>query len=82
MSEKSTRDIALEILRLFSETNTEGWDLHAFFEMVAGNDPGQREAVLDTVDGLVRDGYLESRGGDFYTVTEKGTKAAKEGDIK
>jgi hypothetical protein len=70
-------DMALELLRLFGETETEGWDLHAFFEIVAGNDPVRREAVLDTVDQLVENGYLESRGGDFYTLTEKGLKAAR-----
>ena len=73
-------NMALELLRLFGETQTEGWDLHAFFEIVAGNDPARREAVLDTVDRLVDDGYLESRGGDFYTITEKGLRAAGRGD--
>jgi hypothetical protein len=71
-------DMALELLRLFGETETEGWDLHAFFEMVAGNDPARREAVLDTVDRLVNGGYLESRGADFYTLTEKGLRAARQ----
>jgi hypothetical protein len=73
-------DMALELLRLFGQTKTEGWDLHAFFELVAGNDPLRRESVLDIVDRLVDGGYLESRGGDFYTITEKGLRAAGRGD--
>jgi hypothetical protein len=72
-------ETALEILRLFDETDTEGWDLHAFFEFVAGDDPAKREIVFDTVDRLVAGGYLESRGSDFYTLTEKGRKATTRG---
>jgi hypothetical protein len=79
MSEQG--DMAREVLALFGETQTEGWDLHAFFEIVAGNDPARREAVLDTVDRLVDGGYLESRGGDFYTLTEKGLNAVR-GDAR
>jgi hypothetical protein len=81
MNEEPGGNMALEVLRLFSKTETEGWDLHAFFEIVAGNDPLQREALLDTVDRLVQDGYLESRGGDFYTLTQKGLDAARQGHV-
>lgn len=71
--------MALDILRLFDESDTEGWDLHGFFELVAGDDPAKRVAVFDTVDRLVQAGYLEDRGSDFYTLTEKGMKAAARG---
>jgi hypothetical protein len=74
-------EIALDILRLFDEPEVEGWDLHGFFEFVAGDDPSKREAVLDVVDRLVSAGYLESRGSDFYTLTEKGLNAAAHGDL-
>ena len=74
--------VELEILRLFNESDTEGWDLHAFFELCAGDDPAKREAVFDAVDRLTEGGYLESRGSDFYTITEQGLKAAQRGAIK
>lgn len=73
--------MALEILRLFGDTGSEGWDLHAFFELVAGDNPARRETVLDVVDRLVQDGYLESRGSDFYTLTPRGRAAAQQGVI-
>jgi predicted transcriptional regulator len=75
------QEIALDILRLFDETNTQGWDLHAFFEFVAGDDQAKRVAVFDTVDSLVQGGYLENRGSDFYTLTEKGMRAAAQGHV-
>jgi hypothetical protein len=75
------QEIALDILRLFDEIDTEGWDLHAFFEFVAGDDQAKRMAVLDTVDLLEQNGYLENRGSDFYTLTEKGMKAAARGTL-
>jgi hypothetical protein len=73
--------MALEVLRLFSESSTEGLDLHTFFEVVAGDDQVRRYAVLRTVEQLESDGYLESRGSDFYTLTEEGLKAAKTGRL-
>jgi hypothetical protein len=73
--------MAVEILRLFRENKSEGWDLHAFFEFVAGDDPARREAVLDVVERLVSGSYLRSEGADFYTLTEKGLQAARRGGI-
>jgi hypothetical protein len=49
-------------------------DLHVLFE-AAGNDPEQRLRVLDAVDELVRAGMLDTCGGDFYAMTEKGKEA-------
>ena len=40
-----------------------------------GNDPESRKRVLDVVMGLVDTGFLESRGSDFYLLTDKGRKA-------
>jgi len=74
-------EMALDILRLFDETDTEGWDLHAFFEFVAGDDPAKREAVFDIVERLAEGGYLESRGSDFYTLTADGRRAATQGRL-
>lgn len=81
MDEAAERETALEILRLFDRTHTGGWDLHVFFELVAGDNPSRREAVLGVVDRLVQCGYLESRGSDFYTLTDQGMEAAKRGQI-
>jgi hypothetical protein len=78
---KTTVDIAREVLGQYRETDTEGWDLHSFFELIAGDDQAQREAVFDVVERLAEEGYLESRGGDFYTLTGKGLQAARHGDL-
>jgi hypothetical protein len=75
-------ELALQILRLFREPDQEAWDLHAFFEFTSSDDPKQRETVLDVVEKLAHNGYLESRGSDFYTLTQKGHDAAKSGDLK
>jgi hypothetical protein len=49
-------------------------DLHVLFE-AAGNEPEERLRVLDAIDDLVRAGMLDSCGGDFYVLTEKGKGA-------
>jgi hypothetical protein len=49
-------------------------DLHVLFE-AAGNEPEERLRVLDAIDDLVRAGMLDSCGGDFYALTEKGNGA-------
>lgn len=49
-------------------------DLHVIFES-SGNDPAARAQVLDAVDDLIREGLLESAGGDFYVLTDKGKQA-------
>ena len=49
-------------------------DLHVMFES-SGNDPTARAQVLDAVDDLVREGLLQSAGGDFYVLTDKGKQA-------
>jgi len=73
--------IATHILRLFAEFGQETLDLHTLFE-AGGNDPAKREAVLDAVVRLTRDGLLEERGNDFYALTEKGKNAAAGGWAK
>ena len=75
-------EMALSVLRLYRGSKTEGWDLHAFFELVAGDDPARRAAVLDVVDRLAQNGYLESQGSDFYTLTEQGRRAAEDGNVR
>ena len=71
--------LRMQILKLYDGPNCEGWDLHAFFELAG--DGQDRARVLEIVDSLVDLGYLESRGSDFYTLTEKGKEAADRGSV-
>jgi hypothetical protein len=61
------------VLRTFAEMKQQRLDLHSLFE-AAGNDPADRESVLDAVEQLKREGILESQGSDFYSLTEKGAR--------
>jgi hypothetical protein len=65
------------VLKLFSQLGKESLDLHTLFE-AAGNDPTERQRVLDSVEYLGRNGFLEAKGGDFYVLTEKGKGAASQ----
>ena len=64
------------VLKLFDQMKSDTLDLHTLFE-AAGNDPQAREKVIDIVAQLVRDGILEERGSDFYTLTTQ-TRTAVE----
>lgn len=63
-----------QVLKIFSDMQRERLDLHVIFES-SGNDPKARAQVLDAVDDLVREGLLQSAGGDFYVLTDKGKQA-------
>ena len=78
MSEKD--ELKLRILRMFAELGKETLDLHELFE-AGGNDPDARVAVFDLVEALVKQGALEERGNDFYTLTEKGRQLAGSGVV-
>jgi DNA-binding PadR family transcriptional regulator len=65
---------SVDVLKIFSDMQRERLDLHVIFES-SGNDPAARAQVLDAVDDLVREGLLESAGGDFYVLTDKGKQA-------
>jgi glutaredoxin len=68
--------VAQHILSTFDQLERPTLDLHALFEFVGGNVPGDREAVLDAVADLVRQGLLTTEGGgDFYRRTEEGRLA-------
>jgi hypothetical protein len=69
-------DLSLQVLKLFIAMGTESLDLHTLFE-AGGNDPASRERVLDVVTRLVDTGHLESRGSDFYVITDKGRKGVR-----
>ena len=68
--------IARRILTTFDQLERESLDLHTLFEFAGGNPAAEREAVLDTVNSLVRRGLLREAGGsDFYQRTEDGRLA-------
>jgi glutaredoxin len=68
--------ISRRILSLFDQLERDSLDLHTLFEFVGGNPPGEREAVLDAVSKLSKEGLLhEDGGGDFYRRTEDGRLA-------
>jgi hypothetical protein len=68
------KPLSLRVLKIFGEMKQERLDLHVLFE-AAGNEPAERERVLDAVEELVNVGMLENRGGDFYSLTAKGKRA-------
>jgi len=65
------KPLSLLVLRLFGEMGMDRLDLHVLFE-AAGNEPSERQRVLDAIDELTREGMLDACGGDFYALTEKG----------
>lgn len=68
--------VAQRILSTFDQLDRPTLDLHTLFEFVGGNNPGEREAVLDAVTDLVKQGLLlPDGGGDFYRRTEEGRLA-------
>jgi glutaredoxin len=67
--------IATQILSTFDQLERDSLDLHTLFEFVGGNDPKQREAVLDAVSELVKSGMLREGESDFYQRTEDGRLA-------
>jgi len=68
--------IAQRILSTFDQLERPTLDLHTLFELVGGNAPVEREAVLDAVGDLVKRGLLTpDSGGDFYRRTEEGRLA-------
>ncbi|MGH9746212.1 MAG: glutaredoxin family protein [Candidatus Acidiferrales bacterium] len=67
--------IARRVLSLYDQLDRDSLDLHTMFEFVGGNDPKQREDVLDAVSQLVKDGLLREGESDFYARTEEGRLA-------
>lgn len=68
--------IARRILELYDQLERDSLDLHTLFEMVGGNPPAEREAVLDRVSEMTKAGLLrEDRRSDFYVRTEDGRLA-------
>lgn len=69
-------ELTMRVLKLFIEMDSESLDLHTLFE-AGGNDPHARKLVLDVVTRLVDTGLLESKGGDYYSLTDKGHSALR-----
>jgi glutaredoxin len=63
------------ILSIFDQLERDSLDLHTLFEFVGGNDPKQREAVLDAVSELVKAKLLREGESDFYQRSEEGRLA-------
>lgn len=68
-------DVDHRILSTFDQLDRASLDLHTLFELVGGNPPEQRAAVLDSVGDLVEAGLLRDDGADFYSRTEAGRLA-------
>ena len=66
--------IAQRVLSLYDQLERDSLDLHTMFEFVGGNDPKQREAVLDAVSELVKSGFAP-RGRERFLCTD-GRRAA------
>ena len=69
-------DIDKRVLKSFEHWGKETLDLHTLFE-AGENDPEARTAVFDAVERLVKEELLQEEGNDFYSLTEKGRKAAR-----
>jgi glutaredoxin len=61
-----------KILSTFDQLEKNSLDLHTLFEFVGGNDPAERELVLDSVQDLAQRGLLREESADFYSRTESG----------
>jgi glutaredoxin len=61
-----------KILSTFDQLEKKSLDLHTLFEFVGGNDPAERELVLDAVQDLAQRGLLREDGADYYSRTEGG----------
>lgn len=69
-------ELTRRVLGMFIEMGSESLDLHTLFE-AGGNDPEARKRVLETVMRLIDSGHLESRGSDFYSLTDKGRRSLR-----
>lgn len=67
--------ISKKILSTFDQLEKNSLDLHTLFEFVGGNEPAEREKVLDAVEDLAQRGLLREESADFYSRTESGKLA-------
>jgi hypothetical protein len=69
-------ELTKQVLGSFALWKKDSLDLHMLFE-AGGNDPDSRTKVFDIVERLVKEGFLEELGNDFYSLTEQGRLAAQ-----
>lgn len=69
-------ELTQKVIGSFAVWRKDTLDLHELFE-AGGNDPEARTAVFDIVERLVREGFMQEEGNDFYSLTEKGKAAAQ-----
>lgn len=67
-------ELARRVLDIFAQMKNDTLDLHTLLE-AGGNDPAAREQVVELIARLSQQGFLEERGSDFYTLTDKGRDA-------
>ena len=67
-------ELTRRVLGMFEYLKRDTLDLHTLFE-AGGNDPEARTRVFDIVERSVKDGLLEEKGNDFYSLTKKGRDA-------
>jgi glutaredoxin len=67
--------IARRVLSVYDQLERDSLDLHTLFEFAGGNDPKQRESVLDAVSELVKNRLLREGESDFFRRTEEGRLA-------
>lgn len=67
-------ELARRVINIFTQMKDDTLDLHTLLE-AGGNDPATREQVIEVVARLSQQGFLEERGSDFYTLTDKGREA-------
>jgi hypothetical protein len=62
---------------MFGKVESRRLDLHDLYRrfQAAKNTLPERDSVLFAIEVLRREGLIEFRGGDFYSMTEKGEKA-------
>lgn len=70
----TVKPLSLRVLRLFGEMGADRLDLHALFE-AAGNEPAERQGVLDAIDELTGARMLDACGSDFDALTARGKGA-------
>jgi hypothetical protein len=71
------RDICSQVLRMFGKVENHRLDLKDLYRrfQTARDAPPERDSLLFAIEVLRREGLIEFRGGEFYSMTEKGVKA-------
>ena len=68
------KPLSERVLLILKQMEKDALDLHVLFE-AGGNNPQERQRVLDAIDELTREGLLDAQGNDFYALTDRGRRA-------